>query len=218
VVFHQIQARRLNPDWLLSRLYWQGASTVLSRRMLHDGAAVWGELPRRLLVAILFAPAALLPRTSTDWLAIRWRQAYSAGFVRAALGWRATEAARRMARKPAPVPAIPFARLPPPVAPPATIRMPERLAIRGRTREPVYTSMRDSVRPSPPKPARRFARTLAAITTREPARTPATVTIREPIPLPPSQPIREPILMPPPQPVGELNRQPVLEPSAPGVA
>jgi len=218
VVFHQIQAKRLNPDWLLTRLYWQGASTVLSRRMLHDGSAVWRELPRRLLVAVLFAPAALLPRTSTDWLAMRWRRAYSAGFVRAALGWRATEAARRMARKPAPAPAIRFARLPPPVPPPAAIRMPERLPICGRMREPVYPSMLASVRRSPPTPARKFARTLAAVTIREPARTPAAVTFREPVPVPPPQPVREPIAAPPPQPVREPDRMPVLEPSTPGVA
>jgi glucosyl-dolichyl phosphate glucuronosyltransferase len=172
VVFHQIQARRLNPDWLLSRLYWQGASTVLSRRMLHDGGAVWRELPRRLLVAALFAPAALVPRTSTEWLAIRWRQAYSAGFVRAALGWRATDAARRMARKPQPAPAIPFARLPPPIPPPAAICMPARLPIRGRIREPVYPAIRD------------------------PVRLPATVTIREPVLAPPPTPVREPIRKP----------------------
>jgi glycosyltransferase involved in cell wall biosynthesis len=194
VVFHQIQARRLNPEWLLSRLYWQGASTVLSRRMLHDGGAVWRELPRRLLVAIVFAPGALLPRTSTDWLAMRWRQAYSAGFVRAALGWRATDAARRMARKPQPAPAIPFARLPPPVQPPKAIRMPPRLPIRGRIREPVYASMSGSVRLSPPIPAH------------EPACPPAAVTIREPA------------LVASPPPVREATRTPVLEPSAPGVA
>jgi glucosyl-dolichyl phosphate glucuronosyltransferase len=198
VVFHQIQARRLNPDWLLSRLYWQGASTVLSRRMLHDGAAVWRELPRRLLVALLFSPAALLPRASTDWLAIRWRQAYSAGFVRAALSWRATEAARRMARKPAPAAAIPFPRLKPPVAPPATIRMPERLAIRGRVREPVYASIHDSVRLSPPMPVGGAAHATVAILAREPD------------PLPPPQSLRET--------VRESNRKPVLEPSVPGLA
>jgi hypothetical protein len=106
VVFHQIQAKRLNPAWLLSRLYWQGASTVLTRRLLHDGGAVWRELPRRLLVAALFAPAALWPEASTGFLAARWRRAYAAGFVRAALGWRATDAARRIAL---PTPAAPSA-------------------------------------------------------------------------------------------------------------
>jgi GT2 family glycosyltransferase len=97
VVFHQIQASRLHPAWLLSRLYWQGASTVMTRRMLRHGDDVWRELPRRLAVALLFAPAALLPRHSTWALAPRWRWFYAAGFVRAALGWRAAEAARRIA-------------------------------------------------------------------------------------------------------------------------
>jgi hypothetical protein len=97
MVFHQIQATRLTPAWLLSRLYWQGASTVLTRRLLHDEAAVWRELPRRLLVAALFAPSALCRETSTRWLAVRWRRAYAAGFVRAALGWGVTGKARRMA-------------------------------------------------------------------------------------------------------------------------
>ncbi len=93
VVSHQIQARRLEPDWLLSRLNWQGASTVLTRRLLQQPRRVWCELPRRLLVACLLGPACLLPRKSTLFLAARWRVAYSTGFVRAALGWHATEAA-----------------------------------------------------------------------------------------------------------------------------
>ena len=96
VVFHQIQARRLNPGWLLSRLYWQGASTVLTRRLLRAPASVWRELPRRLVITVLFAPFALWPRSSPRCLAPRWRWAYAAGFVRAALGWRATEAARQI--------------------------------------------------------------------------------------------------------------------------
>jgi GT2 family glycosyltransferase len=102
VVYHHIQAARLSPDWLLARLWWQGASTVLTRRLLGYGNAVWRELPRRLVVATLFAPAALLPRMSTRLLAARWRWAYSAGFIHAALGWRVTEAARRIAQKAAP--------------------------------------------------------------------------------------------------------------------
>jgi glycosyltransferase involved in cell wall biosynthesis len=100
VVHHQIQARRLEPDWLLTRLYWQGASTVLTRRLLRANDAVWKELPRRLAVACLFAPAALVPRRSTFLLAARWRFAYASGFVRAALGWRATATAIRRAAVP----------------------------------------------------------------------------------------------------------------------
>jgi hypothetical protein len=100
VVHHRIQARRLRPEWLLRRLYWQGASTVLTRRMLQSSGLVWRELPRRLAVACLFAPAALIPRHSTWLLPARWRLAYAVGFIRAALGWQATEAAAVPARVP----------------------------------------------------------------------------------------------------------------------
>jgi hypothetical protein len=56
-------------------------------------------------VAALFAPAALIPETSPVLIGARWRQAYSAGFVRAALGWQAAAAAERLARR-APAPAL----------------------------------------------------------------------------------------------------------------
>ncbi len=92
-VYHQIQARRLEPAWLLSRLYWQGASTVLTRRLLQQPETVWRELPRRLVVAALLVPTCLIPLHSTLLLAARWRFAYATGFIRAALGWNATEAA-----------------------------------------------------------------------------------------------------------------------------
>jgi glycosyltransferase involved in cell wall biosynthesis len=96
-VHHQIQVRRLEPEWLLSRLYWQGASTVLTRRLLQQPERVWRELPRRLIVACLLAPVWLIPRDSTLLLAARWRVAYAAGFIKAALGWRVTEAAIQQA-------------------------------------------------------------------------------------------------------------------------
>lgn len=99
VVYHQIQADRLTPAWLLRRLYWQGASSVATRRLLGEGSAVWRALPRRLLVAALFAPAALLPPSSPRLIGARWRLAYSAGFIRAALGWEAAAAAERIARR-----------------------------------------------------------------------------------------------------------------------
>lgn len=86
VVHHQIQATRFRPEWLLARLYWQGVSTVLTRRMLGYRAQVWKELPRRLAVALLYAPAALVPQSSTRLLAVRWRLAYAAGFLKAAFG------------------------------------------------------------------------------------------------------------------------------------
>lgn len=99
IVRHQIQADRLTPGWLLRRLYWQGASAVATRRLLGERAAVWRALPRRLLVAALFAPAALIPACSPRLIGARWRLAYSAGFVRAALGWQAAAAAERIARR-----------------------------------------------------------------------------------------------------------------------
>jgi glycosyltransferase involved in cell wall biosynthesis len=88
VVHHQIQAARLTPCWLLSRLYWQGVSTVLTRRLLNHRGSVWRELPRRLAVMALLSPSGLLPLDSRHLLACRWRLAYAAGFVRAALGPR----------------------------------------------------------------------------------------------------------------------------------
>ncbi|HTW73109.1 MAG TPA: glycosyltransferase [Acetobacteraceae bacterium] len=94
VVHHQIQAARLTPAWLLSRLYWQGVSTVLTRRLLKRSEEVWRELPRRLAVALLCAPFALLPRTSPRLIGPRWRFAYALGFVRSAFGWRAAAIGR----------------------------------------------------------------------------------------------------------------------------
>jgi len=90
VVYHHIQSLRLTPGWLLSRLYWQGVSTVISRRLLGHPGSVWRELPRRLAVALTFAPATLCRRDSIGWIALRWRFAYACGFIRAALRWRLT--------------------------------------------------------------------------------------------------------------------------------
>jgi glycosyltransferase involved in cell wall biosynthesis len=95
VVQHQIQASRLTPEWLLARLYWQGASTVLTRRMLGAPRSVWRELPRRVVVALLCAPFYLMPTRSTHCIAARWRLAYAAGFLRTALGWQPRKAATR---------------------------------------------------------------------------------------------------------------------------
>ena len=97
VVHHQIQARRLCPEWLLSRLYWQGASTVLTRRLLNRRGSVWRELPRRIEVLLICAPAALIPRRATWLLGARWRLAYAGGFIRAACGWNAARTAAKRA-------------------------------------------------------------------------------------------------------------------------
>ena len=60
---------------------------------LDDAPSVWRELPRRLAVAA--SAGAIRPasaRTVTLLVACRWRLAYAAGFVRAALGARAVGA------------------------------------------------------------------------------------------------------------------------------
>jgi glucosyl-dolichyl phosphate glucuronosyltransferase len=88
VVYHRIQSPRLTPAWLLSRLYWQGVSTVVSRRLLGQSAGVWRELPRRLVVALAFAPTMLCQSDSPSWIGWRWRWAYACGFIRAAFRWR----------------------------------------------------------------------------------------------------------------------------------
>jgi glucosyl-dolichyl phosphate glucuronosyltransferase len=67
---------------------------------LQQPPSVWRELPRRLLVAGLLAPALLIPRHSTFLLAARWRLAYATGFIKAAFGWHATEAAIAQAAVP----------------------------------------------------------------------------------------------------------------------
>lgn len=99
VVHHQIQASRLNPAWLLRRLYWQGASTVTTRRQTNTAATVWWELPRRLAVLALFGVTALVPRRSPWLIGLRWRVAYATGFTRAALGWHPGRSAERTARR-----------------------------------------------------------------------------------------------------------------------
>ena len=104
VVHHQIQAARLTPAWLLSRLYWQGASTVLTRRLLKRHAQVWREVPRRLAVALLCAPFALLPRTSPRLIGMRWRFAYAQGFIRAAFGRHGRATARGADMRPGATP------------------------------------------------------------------------------------------------------------------
>jgi glycosyltransferase involved in cell wall biosynthesis len=85
VVTHSIQASRLNPRWLLTRLYWQGTSTVATRRLLGEHRFVARALLRRLAVVLLLLPAALVPLDSAWLIGPRWRLAYSWGFVRAAL-------------------------------------------------------------------------------------------------------------------------------------
>ena len=85
-VRHLIQAKRFTAEWLLARLYWQGASTVRTRRLLGQDDLIRRDFPRRLLVEALTLPVTwLAPKHSTRFLAARWRHAYASGFTREAL-------------------------------------------------------------------------------------------------------------------------------------
>ena len=66
LVRHQIQAVRMRPEWLLERLYWQGASAVATRRILGAPDKVWRELPRRLVVELLDSAGILAAEAKHD--------------------------------------------------------------------------------------------------------------------------------------------------------
>ena len=69
------------------RLYWQGVSTVATRRLLGRPDLVWREFPAG-------SPSGSCARRRRRWrrrdgtrlLALRWRHAYARGFTRMALG------------------------------------------------------------------------------------------------------------------------------------
>jgi glycosyltransferase involved in cell wall biosynthesis len=84
-VRHSIQANRLTPGWLVERLYWQGVSEVVLRRLLGNGASAWRAAPRRAAVALALLPLRLLPKASPLLIDWRWRQAYAQGFLRGLL-------------------------------------------------------------------------------------------------------------------------------------
>ncbi len=100
VVRHSIQARRFTARWLLARLYWQGASTVRTRRLLGQGNLARREFPRRLLVEAITLPFTwLVPEQSTRLIALRWRHAYACGFTREMLSCGAGKRAVLFGRK-----------------------------------------------------------------------------------------------------------------------
>lgn len=100
VVRHSIQAKRFNAEWLLARLYWQGASTVRTRRLLGQGAKVRRDFPRRLVVEAITLPFTwIVPKHSTRLIGLRWRHAYASGFTRETLSCGAGKRAVLLRRK-----------------------------------------------------------------------------------------------------------------------
>lgn len=81
-VRHYIQAERLRPAWLLSRLHWQGATDALRDRARHASS----RLPRAAAKLALQAPLLLWPHRSPSLLRARCGAAYNLGYLRGALG------------------------------------------------------------------------------------------------------------------------------------
>lgn len=80
-VRHSIQAERLAPGWLLSRLHWQGATDALrDRRRGHARRA-----PGAAAKLLLQAPLLLVPARATSLLRARCGAAYNLGYLRGAL-------------------------------------------------------------------------------------------------------------------------------------
>ena len=80
-VWHSIQRERLRPEWLLSRLHWQGATDALRDRR-H------GWTPRAPAAAaklILQSPLLLWPAHSPSLLRARCGAAYNLGYLRGVL-------------------------------------------------------------------------------------------------------------------------------------
>lgn len=80
-VQHSIQAERLKPSWLLSRLHWQGATDALRDRR-HGRAR---RAPGAAAKLLLQAPLLLWPRHSPSLLRARCGAAYNLGYLRGAL-------------------------------------------------------------------------------------------------------------------------------------
>jgi GT2 family glycosyltransferase len=81
-VRHSIQAERLRPAWLLSRLHWQGATDALRDR--RRGAA--RRAPMAAAKLAVQAPLLLWPAHSPSLLRARCGAAYNLGYLRGALG------------------------------------------------------------------------------------------------------------------------------------
>ena len=80
-VRHSIQQERLRPDWLLSRLHWQGATDAL-RDKRHGVPRRAASAAAKLMVQ---APLLLWPQSSCSLLRARCGAAYNLGYLRGAL-------------------------------------------------------------------------------------------------------------------------------------
>lgn len=80
-VRHSIQASRLRPSWLVSRLHWQGATDAM-----RDRRRSWPRrAPGAVAKLLLQAPLLLWPRNSSALIRARCGAAYNLGYLRGAL-------------------------------------------------------------------------------------------------------------------------------------
>ena len=77
VVHHQIQAAPPDPGLAAVAAVLAGRLHRADPPIAARPDAVWRELPRRVAVAALCAPAGLMPRRSTLLIGARWRLAYA---------------------------------------------------------------------------------------------------------------------------------------------
>ena len=80
-VRHSIQGNRLRPDWLLSRMHWQGATDALRDRRHGLARRAPGAAAR----LALQAPLLFWPTSSPGLLRARCGAAYNLGYLRGAL-------------------------------------------------------------------------------------------------------------------------------------
>lgn len=80
-VRHSIQQHRLRPDWLLSRLHWQGATDALRDRKRGRPHRAPGAAAK----LVLQAPLLLWPARSPSLLRARCGAAYNLGYLRGTL-------------------------------------------------------------------------------------------------------------------------------------
>jgi GT2 family glycosyltransferase len=81
IVRHSIQRERLRPDWLLSRLHWQGATDAVRDRQRGGTRRAPGAAAKLLLQS----PLLLWPQHSPSLLRARCGAAYNLGYLRGTL-------------------------------------------------------------------------------------------------------------------------------------
>lgn len=86
VVHHSIQAPRLTPQWLLPRVYWQGASDAVVARRLGHGMAARLRALRMMLRNLPRLPSLKEDGASTARMETRCRAQYALGYLRGAYG------------------------------------------------------------------------------------------------------------------------------------